>query len=233
MYTWGYIKQAVLAKMDMDVDQAVDQGLVNKMPYYANEALTQITSAIKAKRTYVTFDIVHRKRMLKYIENKYHFQSIDFLFNPPCDELQLNAQQLEALKLYQSKQYVGDVLDMPNDFLFWADDIVYKDEDEFAVDGKDFVIIGSSKIRFNTDGKFYIPYKCQWYFFEPTTDDYEKLDIPADIIEALIPYIASQLYKIDDEQKSAIYRNEYELAIARIDDNEYITNKSFVSGGDW
>ena len=52
MYTWGYIKEATLAKMDLTVQQAIDMGLINKMPFYANEAVTQITAAVKPKRQY-------------------------------------------------------------------------------------------------------------------------------------------------------------------------------------
>ena len=55
MLTWGYIKEATLAKMDLTLDAAIDQGLINKVVYYANEALTEITSTIKANKKYAEF----------------------------------------------------------------------------------------------------------------------------------------------------------------------------------
>lgn len=70
-------------------------------------------------------------------------------------------------------------------------------------------------------------------FFTPTTQDDVELDIPDDILVCLPSYIASQLFKIDDEQKSSIYRNEYEMALARINENDYATNKVINNGGDW
>ena len=50
----------------------------------------------------------------------------------------------------------------------------------------------------------------------------------------LIPtYIAQQCYKIDDEYKSAVYRNEYEAALARLDDTNKKNTKSIKIGGGW
>lgn len=57
MYTWGYIKECALAKLDMDEDEALDAKLLRKFPYYANEVITQISSSIKPKQTFAEFTI--------------------------------------------------------------------------------------------------------------------------------------------------------------------------------
>ena len=83
MYTWGYIKDATLAKMDFTANQAIDMGLVDKMPYYANEALTQITSAIKPNRKYIDFLVLDKDVVIKKIAEKLKNQDLSFLINQP------------------------------------------------------------------------------------------------------------------------------------------------------
>ena len=57
MYSWGYIKDATLAKLDLDQDEANVIGLLNRFKFYANEAMTQICSSIKPKHCYWEVDI--------------------------------------------------------------------------------------------------------------------------------------------------------------------------------
>lgn len=252
MYTWGYIKDATLAKMDFTANQAIDMGLVDKMPYYANEALTQITSAIKPNRKYTDFLVLDKDVVIKKIAEKLKNQDLSFLVNRPCDKTLLTEDQLEALEFYNTHLYVNDPINMPNDFVAWSDEIAYMKIKTVEIEGRGhmtrfgkvqagycelndsyYSTYGSNKIVFYIPGEFRIPYKASWYKFTTTTNDDAGLDIPDDIVECIPSYIASQLFKIDDEQKSAIYRNEYEMALARIDENEYFTNKSFSDRGGW
>ena len=55
-FTWGYLKEVVLAKLDLDETEANEQGLLNRFQYYANEAMTQICSTVKPKHTFVVFN---------------------------------------------------------------------------------------------------------------------------------------------------------------------------------
>lgn len=239
MITWGYIKQATLAKMDLSVDAAVDQGLIEKMPFYANEALTEITSAIKAKRAYADFKIADRGKVLDCIAQTYGQEAVYFVLDHRCDLSTATEDQLNALKVYEHYVYVGDTVKMPDDFVAWSDDTnwkVVKDcngqdmleplkDTEFAQRGNKLIFMKSCICK--------IAYFAKWFFFTPTTQDDVELDIPDDILVCLPSYIASQLFKIDDEQKSSIYRNEYEMALARINENDYATNKVINNGGDW
>lgn len=239
MITWGYIKQATLAKMDLSVDAAVDQGLIEKMPFYANEALTEITSAIKAKRAYADFKIADRGKVLDCIAQTYGQEAMYFVLDHRCDLSTATEDQLNALKVYEHYVYVGDTVKMPDDFVAWSDDTnwkVVKDcngqdmleplkDTDFAQRGNKLIFMKSCICK--------IAYFAKWFFFTPTTQDDVELDIPDDILVCLPSYIASQLFKIDDEQKSSIYRNEYEMALARINENDYATNKVINNGGDW
>ena len=60
MYTWGYIKDVCLAKMDLDENEATVQNLLSRFPFYANEVITQVCSSIKPKYSFVEF-IVEEK----------------------------------------------------------------------------------------------------------------------------------------------------------------------------
>lgn len=239
MITWGYIKQATLAKMDLSVDAAVDQGLIEKMPFYANEALTEITSAIKAKRAYADFKVADRDAVLNCIAQTYGQEAMYFVLDHSCDLNRATEDQLNALKVYEHYVYVGDTIKMPDDFVAWSDDTNWKvtkdckgqdmleplKDTEFAQRGNKLIFMKPCICK--------IAYFAKWFFFTPTTQDDVELDIPDDILVCLPSYIASQLFKIDDEQKSSIYRNEYEMALARINENDYATNKVINNGGDW
>lgn len=52
MYTWGYIKNATLAKLDLEEAEANAMNMLSRFIYYANEAIVQISSAVKPKHTF-------------------------------------------------------------------------------------------------------------------------------------------------------------------------------------
>ena len=56
-YTWGYVKDASLAKLDLTEEEADTQNLLSRFPFYANEVITQICSSIKPKYTFAEFEI--------------------------------------------------------------------------------------------------------------------------------------------------------------------------------
>ena len=56
MYTWGYIKENILGKLNLDEREANELNLLSKFTYYANEAMTQICS-IKPRDAFYTIII--------------------------------------------------------------------------------------------------------------------------------------------------------------------------------
>ena len=195
MYTWGYLKDVTLAKLDLTENEATVQNLLSRFPFYANEAITQICSAIKPKYTFAKFEIDFDK--------------------------------------------VGIAQTMPDDFISFGDDVCY----ELVNNGKflekhqifdvDFEYYGYNQVIFKHPGNFYISYNARWYTFTKAIDDNEKIDIPNDILDCIPSYIVSQCYKIDDEYKAQVFRNEYELMLSRIDATNYKNTKSILIEGDW
>lgn len=192
MYTWGDIQEVILAKLDLGEDEAEIQNLISRFPYFANEAITQICSAVKPKHTYFEVNV--------------------------------------------TDEYTAT---MPNDFVSFGDDvnrIQYKEYNHVITreaHDDDFEYLGYNRLLFKRPGKFYISYNARWIdSFVGVESDF-VLDIPRDILDCIPSYVASQCMKIDDEYKSSVYRNEYEMFLARIDDTDYKNTKTFTIEGDW
>lgn len=200
MYTWGYIKDVSLAKLDLEEAEATVQNLLSRFPFYANEAITQICSSIKPKYSFVNFIIDETK--------------------------------------------VGVPQDMPKDFISFGDDVCYelKEKDigygdvaliKEELHDEDFEYYGYNKVIFKKTGNFNISYNARWITFDKSFKNETVLDVPTDILDCIPSYIASQCYKIDDEYKASVFRNEYEIALARIDNTNYKNTKTIKIEGDW
>ena len=195
MYTWGYIKENTLAKLNLDEREANELGFLSRFPYYANEAMTQICSAVKPRETFV-------EKVISEEQNN-----------------------------------IGKPLMMPDDFFSFNDDTVTViiDNREIINDiGEDFIeYYGYNEIVCKAYGTYRIPYNARWFFFTKELHNATVIPAPADVCDAIPSYIASQCLKIDDEVKAAVYRNEYEMFLARRDDTSFRRQRTFHVGGDW
>lgn len=233
MYTWGYIKEAALSKLDKTADEAIQLGLMNKFPYAANEAITQISSAVKPKRTYADFKAMQKEKLVSLLTKQY--PTVEYPEVLVKDKLLLTDTEAAFMTVYKSYVFVDEPVRLPADFVSFGTDINYVYNCNKLVEAYDdsFIIFADNMVLFLKEGIYKISYNARWFTFTPTTDADEILEIPADIIDCIPSYIASQCYKIDDEVKAAIYRNEYELFVARIDDNLQSKNKSIKIKGGW
>lgn len=209
MYTWGYIIASALAKLDlddMDENETTVQTMLSRFPIYANEAMTQICS-IKPYRKYAEFTI--------------------------------------------RESDVGIEQNMPDDFIGFGDNVNTREYELCYCDNRisyrhkdhekcveechddDITFVNYNTIKFNKIGKYNISYNARWFTFTSSTDESTKLNVPLDVLDCLPSYMASQGYKIEDETKSAIYRNEYEMFLSRLDDTNFKNTKTFIIGGDW
>lgn len=207
MYTWGYLKNSILAKLDLDEDEASRLNYLERFVFYANEAMTMICSTVKPKKAFYEIDI-HKSRY---------------------DDAGNLIEESNLSKL----------ITLPDDFISFGDDRNTIDEDigygdrmiRTAYD-EDFEYVGYNKIRCFSEGSYSISYNARWHLFSLDDNDL-VLDAPVDVLEAIVTYVASQCMKVDDEQKAAMLRNEFEIQMARIDDTDYKSNKTFTIGGDW
>ncbi len=232
MYTWGYIKDAALAKLDLEQEEANEMKLINRFAFYANEVITQVCSTVKPKRLF------HEVRAF--------FKAIDYGTYVLIDDVTYNNVKLssdgnfildanEKVIMYK----VGTCITMPADFISFGDDVSTITYDiynaRFIEECHDDTLVykGYNQFICLKPGLYHISYNARWITFDNSTPTSEVLDVPTDILECIPSYIAHQCYKIDDEYKSSVFRNEYEMFLARIDDTNFKTNKTFKIGGDW
>lgn len=199
-YTWGYIKDVSLSKLDLDENEATVQNLLSRFPFYANEVITQVCSSIKPKYTFENFVI---------------------------DKIDVGVKQT-----------------MPDDFVSFGDDVCYMLEEVREHNGEtrlikvpihddDYEYLGYNQVVFKHPGNYFISYNARWYTFDKSLSDDELIDVPDDILDSIPSYIASQCYKIDDEYKASVFRNEYEIMLSRIDNSNFRNTKTIKIEGDW
>ena len=207
VYTWGYLKDAILFKLDLEEDEANKMNYLDRFVVYANEAMTQICSSVMPKRTFYEFEI-H--------DGKYDS----------------NGNLIEPSNLYTT-------INMPNNFISFGDDI--NTIDEYVGHGRiikreanneDFSYHGYNQIVCHCKGKYSISYNARWIIFG-NQDNGEFLEAPIDVLECIPAYVASQCMKVDDEYKSSVFRNEFEILLSRIDNTDFKSNKTFTIGVDW
>lgn len=200
MYTWGYIKEVSLSKLDLSEeheheDEVFVQTLVSRFPFYANEAITQICSSVKPKHTFAEFNI--------------------------------------------TDDQIGVPQTMPSDFISFGDDVsyqvvtTYNIAESVELHDDDIVYHGYNKVVFKHAGVFYVSYNARWYMFNKSLPDTTEIDVPYDILDAIPSYIASQCYRVDDEYKAQVFRNKYEMMLARIDNSNYKNTKTIKISGGW
>ena len=193
MYTWGYIKESTLSKLNLSEEDANRLGFLSSFPYYANEAMTQICSAVRPNETLAEFIV--------------------------------------------TAETVNKPITMPELFVAFSDDIIRygrTTNESLCEVGDEFVdYCGYNQIICRYEGIYYIPYKARWFVFTKDLHNATDIPAPADVCDALPSYIASQCMKIDDESKAAIYRNEFEMFLARIDDTSFKSQRGFHIGGGW
>ena len=193
--TYGTMREVILAKLDLTEDEANAHGFINRFDYFADEAMTQICSAVKPKHTFQVFNV--------------------------------------------TEENIGEPMTMAADFISFGDDVntvSYFENGVSHVDvahDSDFRYLGYNQVQFFRIGKFVISYNARWIDTFIGLDVNVELNAPRDILDTIPSYVASQCMKVDDEYKSAVYRNEYETFLARIDDTDYKGTKRFKIEGDW
>lgn len=239
MYTWGYVKDAAFAYLDVDEHEALTRGWLRRFTFYANSVITEICSTIKPKHTFAEFNVVNKQELWDELRSKYQLYDSESL--PITKPGSLSAEEQLFWNEYESYKFVNEVAKMPDDFVSFGDDVCTREwrdppfYDTYMCEchDDDFAYEGFNQIVFFKPGRYSISYNSRWQIIQPNIRDDDVLDVPADIVECIPLYIASQCYEIDDGYKGSVYRNSYEMALARIDDTNYKQTKTFKIGGDW
>lgn len=112
---------------------------------------------------------------------------------------------------------------------------VYKlvDDTPEPVDG--VALYGGKYLVFPAEyeGDFEFFYDAKPTTITLSTPDSKKIDLPDDAVVLLPLYIASQLYKDDDNAIATMYRNEFETAFDRLTNPRTVTREKFSSNTGW
>lgn len=249
-YTWGYIKENVLSKLNLTEEEANQQGFLSRFPYCANEAMTQICSGIKPREMYFSITIRDKQKAWTELTTKYNLYTDYKEYSSDISEPDRNdenyAQEVEFWNEWNSYYFTEEPFTLPDDFISFSTDIVwYKvpsiyirgilvQENKFEEASDEFVeYFGYNQIICHKIGDYKIPYNARWFFFTKDLQNYTEISAPADILDAIPSYIAAQCFRIDDEARAAIFRNEYEMFLARIDDTTFKSQRGMHITGGW
>ena len=241
MFTYGYIREATMARLDIDETEAEAMHLLERFPLYANEAMQAICAS---KPMYQYIDVTVVKEYAPLVR--------DGAFLRPATDAEIEAakdgsqsvvfaSEADTINYYHERSIYKQFETMSMSHLFIA--FAYKapfiieykkptPEDIFnneafgtpiphiitkreAEPEKDFAYTSQNKIKFYKTGKYQIPAKYFWFQFESGMGDDVEIDMPVDILMTIPIYIASICYQVDNERKAQILRNEFELALAR------------------
>lgn len=265
MYTWGYVKDAILAKLYMNEEEARRANFLDAFPIYANECLTQIASTIRPKQASYKFE-VFIKQDWERIYNGHYTNIVDHwkeseLFDPDEDEdedldleewLAIHKEDIEQHiknNLMKDQFTIGDKVSMPEDFIQYNGQSMvfqkvhyeeyqvsvrfYEKVVKTEVNPENVKFIGEKQLIPLVAGEYIIEYDAWWKPILENILDKEELETPRDVTDCIAPYVVSKLWLVDDIQRSAIFRNEFELAFARINNADYRDNNHLVPEGGW
>lgn len=243
-FTYGYIREAIMAHLDLDESEAQAMDILKRFPIYANEAMQAICAA-KPKYEYVDVTIVKEFAPLvldganfilatdEQIAALTEWQLLPEDERPLDDTLPIFANDIQ-LKEYWHEQNiykVNEKISMETDFITFANKKAIKRMNDYqeitAKLDDDFSYIGKSQLKFYKEGHYLIPAKFMWYIFESGISDDQSIDIPADILTCIPIYIASICLQIDNPTRAQIKRSEFEMALARCTSTDYLEPNSF------
>jgi hypothetical protein len=243
MFTYGYIREAVMAHLDIDEIEAQDNNLLSRFHIFANEAM-QAICASKPMYQYIDVTVVEKFDPIVTDGSFFRNATVDEINRDVETQGELGVTFLDQVQLQEYYHALGiyeirETLTMKDTFIAFANKQCYKleeikpsPEDLFKaeafnkkvnathrkIDAKiddDFSYIGKNKIKFYKPGKYLIPAKYMWYRFDSGIADDTELDMPSDILLTIPLYIASICLQSSNVQKAQLLRNEFELALSR------------------
>lgn len=129
-----------------------------------------------------------------------------------------------------NEYHLNNLIKMPSDFLSFSSFPSYLD----GVEDPEIVYVTDKDIKVFELGEYIVVYNA--IYPEITTQIVQndtELEIDSSILNVVPTYIAWNLLSQDDPQRSMILKNEYELMLARIDNDVRYQEKHYKSTGGW
>ena len=252
MRTWGYIKNTALVKLDFPIDHNDSDNQISdfeaRFPYYANEAMTQICSTVLPKYSYYTVGVYKDDNVRwKYCVDRYSILGYDKDTIIKQPELTLEqAADTAYVEAYNRFWYEyenckpGWEIEFPADFVSFGSDIntreftnCYNEVETEQLADWDFRYYGYKSFVPYKEGIYHMSYNARWYDFNEVMYSGDIITAPDDVLDCIPSYIVSQCYKVDDEVKAQIYRNEFEMFLARINNSHHYDLREMRIKDNW
>lgn len=251
MFTYGYIREATMAHLDIDEVEAQAMNIQSRFHIFANEAMQAICGG-KPKYDYFKAKVVRKYAPLVMDGDTIRLatqEEIDWdeEEDGPREAPLLNTVQTREWYVEQGIYEVFDIAKMSDTFIAFADKQVwriakqepsYEDYIQAEAFGRplpkaqivkeraeldlDFAYIGKNRIKFYKPGEYLVPARYLWFRFDSGIADDTEIDMPADIFLTIPLYVASVCLQIDNPQKASIKRSEFEMALARCTNTDFM-----------
>lgn len=255
MMTFGYIREATQAHIDLDEQETQAMHLQERYHIFANEAM-QAICAIKPKYDYFKCKIVSNYIPLIRLTDNTYRQATDSELNWQLHNMvKPDFADEVTTKLWYTNQniyLINTPIAMPEEFISfavkqaWAFILSGQFTSENFVLGvkperkivrvpitKDMIVYtGRNTITGLQEGEYWIPYKAIWYKFKSGIQDNEVLDMPIDILLTIPLYVAAQCLQVDYGQKATVKRREFETALARCTTTDFLETP-IILGTKW
>lgn len=212
-FTYGYIREAVQAHIDLDEQETQAMNLQERYHIFANEAM-QAICAVKPKYDYFKVKIVND---IEKVNNDANIYLIGTEIMMPDDFIAFAEKQIWAFiidKPFNSEMFIKGYT-QPK----------YNNVKKIRATNNMYDYTGRNTLTFYQEGEYWIPYKAIWYKFTSNLSDTEIIDMPNDIFLTIPIYIAAQALLIDHGQKALAKRTEFELALSRCSSTDFLDLK--------
>lgn len=133
---------------------------------------------------------------------------------------------------HKTSEWKYDLLSLADDF-YEIDKILYEAERNF-VDFKNYRIENKYLVMPTApEGKYIVSYMAYPEQITDKTPDDFKIEMDPEVVVLIPLYIASELYKDDDNAIATTYRNEFEVAFERLQNTSDFGSIRFTSESGW
>lgn len=130
---------------------------------------------------------------------------------------------------YDLKVLAPDYFQLDNNEIMYRENGYYNRCTDFYIEGKYMLVLPRNKA-----GNYDIYYRAYPDEITAATEDEYELPLAPEIIPLVPLYMASQLYKDDDNGIATSYRNEFEVAFERLSNGSNVpVREHFVSESGW
>lgn len=195
--TYSDLQGVILSKLNLTPDEAKYNNILDKIPAFCNEALSDIAN--RGKPLYITYIIdIATDTITVLAENELQFTTPYVTF--PSVMMSLTNEFIQRVPI--------EIIDG-----------VATEVGEYErIDGRNFMRLSNKQLKFPADNnyRYLVRTICR---YSRITSSSDELDIDEAILDIIPNFVVAEILRNDDLQTSSQYRNMYEVALSSLDDS--------------